>query len=78
MTSGLLMLHGHLLVQEHQLHCTANLQIVVCLLLLTALVSVVVVVDAGQQLHNLVGHLAGVWVEGVLGPPEPLPLHQLR
>ena len=51
MTSGLLMLHGHLLVQEHQLHC-ANLQVVVCLLFLTALVSVVVV-DAGQQLHNL-------------------------
>ena len=50
MTSGLLMLHGHLLVQEHQLHC-ANLQVVVCLLFLTALVSVVV--DAGQQLHNL-------------------------
>ena len=46
------MLHGHLLVQEHQLHC-ANLQVVVCLLFLTALVSVVVVDDAGQQLHNL-------------------------
>ena len=46
------MLHGHLLVQEHQLHFTTNLQIVVCLLFLTALVSVVVV-DAGQQLHNL-------------------------
>ena len=45
------MLHGHLLVQEHQVHFTANLQIVVCLLFLAPLVSVVV--DAGQQLHNL-------------------------